>query len=100
MKPDSTSANQGVFLTVLFSDESGRLHRVTLSGCLPRIYVPGESYAIKYVLSDPSLVAGANFRTYQSSVPTIFLVIDLIGGGLGLVLMIVGTIDLLQQVRL
>lgn len=100
MKPDSSPVNQGVFLTVLFSDESGRLHRVTLSGCLPRIYEPGESYAIKYVPSDPSLVTGANFRTYQSSVPIILLVIGLVGGGLGLVLVIVGTVDLLQQVRL
>lgn len=100
MKPDSTPANQGVFLTVLFSDQSGRLHRATLSGCLPRIYAPGESYAIKYVPSDPSLVTGANSRTYQSSVPIIFFVIGLVGGGLGLALVVVGAVDLLQQARL
>jgi hypothetical protein len=100
MKPDSSPANQGVFLTVMFSDESGRLHQATLSGCLPRIYVPGESYAIKYVPSDPSLVAGANSSTYQSSVPVIFFAAGLVGGGLGLVLVIVGTVDLLQQVWL
>lgn len=64
-QPDSSRSNQGVLLTLRFTDANGKPYTVGLPDCQLKTYQVGDHFPVRYLPDDPTTVvdASASFNT-------------------------------------
>ena len=96
-QPNSSISQQGLFLTLRFSDFNGRPYTVTFPGCLQGDYQVGNQFPIRYVPGDPNIISSDSPVSDQSNVSGTIIALGAICGAIGLLMVIAGTIPFLWE---